>query len=144
MKAFDTDILSELFRGTPQYVQRAAATPVAEQSISVIVVEEVLRGRLNVIRRADAGRARTSIERAYDLFQKSISCLQQFVILSYSSDAEELYKSWRQQRIRVGTRDLRIAATCVAHGATLVSRNRRDFELVPNLLVPNLSVEFWA
>jgi predicted nucleic acid-binding protein len=42
------------------------------------------------------------------------------------------------QRVRVSTHDLRIAAVAVANSATLVSRNRRDFELIPGL-----SVEFW-
>ena len=35
--------------------------------------------------------------------------------------------------------DLRIAAICVAQGARLISRNRRDFERVPGL-----AVEFWG
>jgi predicted nucleic acid-binding protein len=33
---------------------------------------------------------------------------------------------------------LRIAAICVAHSATLISRNRRDFDQVPGLMV-----EYW-
>ena len=41
-------------------------------------------------------------------------------------------------RVRIATHDLRIAATCVAHAAKLISRNRRDFERVPGLIV-----EFW-
>jgi predicted nucleic acid-binding protein len=47
-------------------------------------------------------------------------------VLSYTPQADTLYLQWRHQRIRVGTHDLRIAAICVAHGATLISRNRQD------------------
>jgi tRNA(fMet)-specific endonuclease VapC len=49
-----------------------------------------------------------------------------------------LVKAWRKQKIRIGNSDLRIAATCVVHSATLISRNRKDFEEVPDL-----SVESW-
>jgi tRNA(fMet)-specific endonuclease VapC len=138
MIAFDADILSELLRGSPEYTRCAEAIPAEEHSLPVVVVEEMVRGRLNEIRRAESGKSRISIERAYDLFQETLHSLRQFRILPYSSDAERLYQDWRQQRIRVGTHDLRIAAICVAHSATLISRNRRDFELVPGL-----SVRFW-
>ena len=138
MIAFDADILSDLFRGLPEYVRRAEAIPADQHSLPVVVVEEILRGRLNEIRRAEAGKSRISIERAYDLFQETVAYLRQFRILPYASDAERLYQGWRAPRLRVGTHDLRIAAICVAHSATLVSRNRRDFELVPGL-----AVEFW-
>jgi predicted nucleic acid-binding protein len=37
--------------------------------------------------------------------------------------------------LQVATHDLRIAAICVDHRATLVSRNRRDFDRVPELAV---------
>jgi tRNA(fMet)-specific endonuclease VapC len=59
-------------------------------------------------------------------------------VLSYTPHAETLYQQWRQQRLRLPTHDLRIAAICVAHVATLISRNRRDFAQVPGL-----QVEFW-
>ncbi|MBI3249091.1 MAG: type II toxin-antitoxin system VapC family toxin, partial [Deltaproteobacteria bacterium] len=59
-------------------------------------------------------------------------------ILSYTVQAEALYQEWRQQGVRLGTHDLRIAAICVAYSATLISRNRRDFERVPGLVA-----EFW-
>jgi tRNA(fMet)-specific endonuclease VapC len=138
MIAFDADVLSELFRGSAGYVQRAEATPGDQHAIPVVVMEEILRGRLNEVRRAEGGRSRISIERAYDLFQETVDYFQHFYILSYAPGAERLYQDWRQQRIRLGTHDLRIAAICVAESATLISRNRRDFELVPGL-----SVEFW-
>ena len=52
--------------------------------------------------------------------------------------AEALYQQWRQQRLRVGTHDLRIAAICLAHAATFISRNHRD-----STQGPGLQVEFW-
>jgi tRNA(fMet)-specific endonuclease VapC len=138
MIAFDADVLSELLRGSPECVRRAEEVPADQHSLPVVVMEEMLRGRLNEIRRAEAGKSRISIERAYDLLQETVEHLRQFRILSYVSEADRLYQGWRQQRIRVGTHDLRIAAICVSHSATLISRNRRDFESVPGL-----SVEFW-
>jgi tRNA(fMet)-specific endonuclease VapC len=42
---------------------------------------------------------------------------------------------WRLQRIRVPTHDLHMAAVCVIHTATLISRNRRDFVQIPGLRV---------
>ena len=138
MIVFDADILSELFRGSADHVRRAEAIPVEQHAIPVVVVEEILRGRLNEIRRAEAGKSRIGIERAYDLLKETVRYIQHFRVLSYVSDAERVYQDWRQQKIRIGTHDLRIAAICVADSATLISRNRRDFELVPGL-----SVEFW-
>jgi len=85
-----------------------------------------------------AGKTRITIGRAYDLFQQSLDDFQHFAILPYTPQAEFLFQQWREQRIRVSTHDLRIAAICVAQQAALVSRNRRDFERIPGL-----SVEFW-
>ena len=41
----------------------------------------------------------------------------------------------RRQRIRIGTMDLRIAATALANGMTVLTRNIVDFGRVPNLTV---------
>jgi len=37
--------------------------------VPIVVVEEILRGRLNVVRQAEAGKARVRIERAYISYQ---------------------------------------------------------------------------
>ncbi len=39
------------------------------------------------------------------------------------------------QRIRIGTTDLKIAAIALTHQGTLLSSNRRDFDQVPGLRV---------
>ena len=136
--AFDTDVLTEILLGSASFVERAAAIPVRQQAVPIIVIEEVLRGRLNVIRQAEADKSRISLEQAYGFFQETFSDARRLQILSYTSLAESLYQQWRQQGIRVSTHDLRIAAICVASDAKLISRNRRDFERIPGL-----TVEFW-
>jgi predicted nucleic acid-binding protein len=50
MKAFDTDILSEILAGNAAYAERIANIPIAEHSAPIVAVEEIIRGRLNTIR----------------------------------------------------------------------------------------------
>jgi len=139
MIAFDTDVLTEVLLGNAGYITRVAMIPVHEQTVPVIVVEEIIRGRLNIIRQAEANNAKISLERAYDLFEQTFRDFQQLYILSYTPQADQIYRQWRQEKVRVATHDLRIAAICVAHRATLISRNRQDYAQVPGL-----TVQFWS
>ncbi len=138
MKAFDTDILTEILSGNPAYAERVAGVPPEEQAVPIVVLEEVIRGRFNVIRQAEAGKARITIEQAYQFFEQTLEGIREVKIISFTQQAELLVKEWRSKKIKGSTHDLRIAASCVAASATLVSRNRRDFEHIPEL-----SVEFW-
>jgi tRNA(fMet)-specific endonuclease VapC len=138
MNAFDTDVFSEILLGNSAYLLRLSLIPPHQQAIPIIVAEEILRGRLNVIRQAEAGKLRISIDLAYQLFEENIRDMRRLQILSYTSEAETAYQRWRHEGIRISTHDLRIAAICMVHGATLISRNRRDFQRVPGL-----TVEFW-
>jgi len=136
--ALDTDVLTLILLGDATINQRFSAHDAGEFAVPAIVVEELLRGRLSVIREAESGRAKVAIERAYDLFIETIEVLQSFTILRYTAEAEAIFNEWKSQKQRGSTHDLRIAASCVAAGVTLVSRNRRDFGRMPGL-----TVEFW-
>jgi len=138
MKAFDTDILTEILAGNAASAGRLANVPLAEHVVPVVVVEEILRGRLNTIRQAEAGKARVPIEQVYLLFEQTLNDAARLRILSCTSPAEQLVKEWRKKKVRGSTHDLRIAAICVVNSATLVTRNRRDFEHMPGL-----PVDFW-
>jgi tRNA(fMet)-specific endonuclease VapC len=138
MKAFDTDVLTEIWEGNAVYVKRSAAVPLHEQAVPILVAEEIVRGRLGIIRKAESGKASIGIERAYHLFHNTLLAISHVKLLPYNPQAEALFQNWRKQKIRGATHDLRIAATCIAHSTTLVSRNRRDFENIPGLLT-----EFW-
>jgi len=138
MKAFDTDVLTEIWEGNAVLRQRSSAIPIDEQAVPILVAEEVIRGRFSIIRRAESGRASITIERAYQLFGQTLAAIRHFQLLSHNSDAESLFQSWRKQKLRGTTHDLRIAAICVVHSATLITRNRSDFEKIPGLLT-----DFW-
>jgi hypothetical protein len=72
MKAFDTDILTEILAGNAAYAERIARVPLVEQTVPIVVVEEIVRGRLNTIRQAEAGKARIPLEQAYFLFEQTL------------------------------------------------------------------------
>ena len=133
MIAFDADVLSDIWAGDPESSRHAAEIPVHEQVVPVVVVEEMLRGRLNSIRQAEAGKSKLSIERAYELLEQTLDAFKQVIVLSYSPQAQALFEMWRRQKVNVGTHDLRIAAICVSHRTKLVTRNQRDFAQIPGL-----------
>ena len=95
MIAFDTDVLTEILLGNAALVARATAIPMREQAVPVIVIEEIMRGRLNVIRQAEAGRGKASITRAYGLFEETFKDFRRLHILSHTPQAEALYQQWR-------------------------------------------------
>ena len=49
----------------------------------------------------------------------------------------ECLRRLRDQRIRIGTHDLKIASIVLAHDATLLTRNTVDFAKVPGLRIQN-------
>ncbi len=56
-------------------------------------------------------------------------------ILDYDQRASEIYASLKQQKIRIGTMDLRIASVTLANDMTLLTRNTVDFARVPGLKI---------
>lgn len=138
MSALDNDIFTDFLYGDPVILARLEGIPPSEQFLPIVVVEETLRGRLNGIRQAEMGKGKISLALAFELFERSLRAIRSFAILSYTDAAHAEYLRLKALKLRVGTRDLRIASIAVAHDAKLISRNRRDFELVPGL-----KLELW-
>lgn len=133
MKVFDTDILTDLLNDVPATVARAAAVPMIDQALTVVSVEEVLRGQLNSVRTAAAGKGKTSLPDAYEYFLDDCLALAAYRILPYTPAVDAEFARLRSQKVRIGTQDLRIAAIALTTGATVVTRNARDFAQVPGL-----------
>ena len=133
MNGFDTDVLTELFAGNAAYGQRFVAIDQDKRGLPIVAAAEVLRGWLAAIRQAEAGKGKMSLEYAFGQFQQRLVNMIPFTLLPYTAAADALFKQWRAAKIRVGTNDLRIAAICIDHGATLVTRNARDYAQIPGL-----------
>ena len=58
-------------------------------------------------------------------------------IVTFSEAAIARYNALLAMKLNVGKMDLRIAAIALEEGATVVTRNLRDFQRVPELLCVN-------
>jgi tRNA(fMet)-specific endonuclease VapC len=56
------------------------------------------------------------------------------LVLPFDTAAISIYDTLRSQRVRIATMDLRIAATALSRGLTLLTRNVQDFRKVPGLV----------
>jgi tRNA(fMet)-specific endonuclease VapC len=126
----DTDCLSLFQTGQAKLVDRLDCIPFEQISTTVLTAEEQIRGRLNFVRRAENQRKLSS---AYALLHETILFFQKIQLLEFTPEAEAIYWQLQAQKIRPGSRDLKIASIALSLNATVVTRNRKDFQQVPNL-----------
>jgi tRNA(fMet)-specific endonuclease VapC len=139
MWVLDTDSLSLLERGNPQIQERLRQVPADSVAISIVTAEEKMKGRLAAINSLSGIERIDRLAIAYRDLQSSIEDLQALPILPFSELATDRYRELLQQKIRVGSHDLRIAAIVLSVEGILVTRNRRDFEKVPGLQIDDWS-----
>lgn len=132
----DTDHISFLEHNHPLVTARFLAVPSQERSVTIITIEEQLRGRLAIIQRASI---QAEIIRGYEKLSERVQFYNTIQVLPFDTTAAVVFEALRSQRIRVGTQDLRIAAIALSLGVTLVTRNTRDFSLVPGLRIADWS-----
>lgn len=77
---------------------------------------------------------------AYQNLHVTFDSLKSFSILDFSPAASSVYVSLSNQKIRIGTQDLRIAAIALSVEGIVVTRNQRDFGKVPNLTIEDWSI----
>ncbi len=102
--------------------------------VAIVPIEERMRGWLAVIaKEKSAPRQVAGYRELVQLFE----FYQDFEIVYFDELVAKRFVDLSGQRLRLGTMDLKIAASALVHDALLLSANRRDFERVPGLRVEN-------
>lgn len=132
----DTDHISLAQHQHPQIAAKILVTSPEQLAVSIVTVQEQMQGRLAQV---NAVRKTTELLPAYRLLHEAVTFFQTIRIIDFDKQAAAIFDNLRQHKIRIGTLDLRIASIALATGATLVTRNRRDFEKVPGLTIEDWS-----
>ena len=133
----DTDTISLLQEKHPNVVRRVTETPREMLAITVITVEEQLSGWYTYLRQARTIRSQAS---AYEHLAKVASFVGGHNIVTLSESAIVQVKQFGRLKLGVRAMDLRIAAIALEMSATVVTRNLRDFQVVPGLRCEDWSV----
>ena len=102
--------------------------------IPIVAVEETMRGWLAAIAKERLARRQVT---AYRELSSLFEFFATFLIAPFDQAAADLFDSLQAARVRIATRDLKIAAISLASNALLLTANRRDFEKVPGLRFEN-------
>jgi len=131
----DTDHVSILERRGAEYSiirGNMANHSRADVGASVVSVQEQARGFLNLLNQARTA-AQTLV--AYQLIFNVIDFFRNHPLVEFEFAAWAKFDQLKALKLGVGTLDLRIAAIALANDLTLVTRNRSDFEKVPDLRI---------
>jgi len=132
----DTDHITLYQRGDPLVTGYADRTPKDLIATSVVTFEEQLRGRLAVVQRAQTAER---LALAYLRLREMHAFFCAIRVVDFDPSAAKIYETLRKEYRRLGKMDLRIAATVLANGAVLVTRNQSDFGQIVDL-----STEDWS
>ena len=137
MIILDTDAVTFLQRrdnATAKRLQARLTALSSEEEIvtTVVTYEEQTRGWFALFSQAKNS---ASLIAAYERLLHHLDDYKKIRVIPYSSVAEVQFQELRRQKIRIGTRDLRIASIALSLGATVFTRNLQDFGQVPKLLI---------
>ena len=121
-------------RGKRLLARLDAVSKSTKIGMAIVTVEEPMRGWLAVIAKERQALHQVS---GYRELEKLFGFYREFAIVSFDEATARRFDELRQQKLRLGTMDLKIAATALVNDALLLSANRRDFERVPSLRVEN-------
>jgi predicted nucleic acid-binding protein len=129
----DTNVLIDYERGRLDLTSKIEGREQEECFISVITASELLHG----VWRAKEPHIRSRRSAFVEAILERLPILP--TDLSTARIHAQLWADLESRGTMIGVHDSWLAATCIAHGLTLVTNNPREFERVPGLVV-----ESWA
>ena len=108
--------------------------------ITIVTVQEIFNGWISRINHPSEASRQVSL---YAKLLGFIALLKDVDVLDFNHEADRTFRTilsqnppLRKSRLQ---KDMRIASITLASGRTVVTRNRRDFEQVPGLLIQDWS-----
>jgi tRNA(fMet)-specific endonuclease VapC len=138
MYILDTDHLSLIQRGDPsgQKILTRLSNAQTPFATTIVTYEEQSRGWLDYLSRAKTIDAQVQ---AYQLLQAHVLHYRRIDILEFTANAAQEYRQLRKALPRLGAMDLKIGAIALTRSAIVLTRNQRDFGLIPGLQIENWS-----
>lgn len=138
MILLDSDHLSVLrYRTGARALRLACRLKLAAElpiGTSIANVEESMRGWMASIAKERLVRRQIA---AYRELAELFGFFSGYHIALFDEKAADRYDALKSAKVRIGTMDLKTAAIALAHGALLLTANRRDFEKVPGVRFEN-------
>src|SRR5437764_1273286 len=103
-------------------------------AVTIVTAEEQLRGWLAKIHRIKDARDQIG---PYRELGELLQIFNRMPVIPFDNRAADEFGRLRQQKVRIGTLDLKIAAITLANDALLLTANRRVFARVPGLRFEN-------
>lgn len=136
MHLLDTDTLRYLHSGHPRVVRCLRELEDPKVGTTIVTKIEMLRGRFDFVLKAASA---AELLRAQELLTRAQEQLDRMLVVPLDAKAATLFDRLRATKglRKIGRADLLIACIALANDATLVTRNLRHFQQVPNLKVTN-------
>mgnify|MGYP001576639982 CR=1 FL=1 len=103
---------------------------------TVITFQEQWNGWLAQLRRVKSSDLAAEV---YRQMTALIPYFGMFRLVTFDKPAMDQFDALKKLKLGVGSMDLRIAAIALEHGAIVVTRNKVDFQRVPNLTIEDWS-----
>jgi tRNA(fMet)-specific endonuclease VapC len=137
----DTDHVSLVLRGHPKVVEHLKQVSV-KPSTTIITVQEIFNGWVGELNQPNA-KPKMILDHYHHLYL-AMALLKCLDILEFDASAFDRHENLltqnpnlRKKRLQ---KDMRIAAIALSLNATIVTRNRRDFEQVPGLRIEDWTI----
>jgi tRNA(fMet)-specific endonuclease VapC len=134
MYVLGTDHMSDLEWGSggrgQTLILRLNKLRADEAATTIVTFEEQTRGWLSVLSRS---RLLSDQVDAYRRLKQLLTNYLRIQVLDFDARAASEFQRLRSLHLRIGTMDLKIAAIALTQSAIVLTRNLKDFSLVPGL-----------
>jgi len=133
----DTDHVSAVLRGNDRIIQKATQH-YPHAVITIVTVQELFNGWIAKINQTTDSKRLVNL---YGKLNQTLDLFEAVAVLNFDETARRIYEELRGRspilKRKRFEKDLRIASICLANDAIMVTRNTKDFILIPNLVLEN-------